>query len=104
MKPQLLIDDTNWPSGHQILKSVKRRPDAFGRNSKNNAPSTGRFPPTPNAMAKKITHTMGHDGAAATVIPKAPAISNVVLNAIFLPIISEKTPQNIAPKQRPRNK
>lgn len=47
------------PTGHHTLSMVRRFPEAKGRNSRNSAPSTGRFPPTPIAMTEYMAQTLG---------------------------------------------
>lgn len=49
-KDDIRKEATSCPTGHQSDNIVKRLPEENGRNSKNNAPSTGRFPPTPTPM------------------------------------------------------
>ena len=91
----------NCPSGHQTLSKVRRFPDAKGRNSRNSAPSTGRFPPTPNPRAANMPQVPIQLGAPPTAIPKTPQIKRLKLKAGLRPMTSEATPQKEAPKQRP---
>ena len=91
----------NCPRGHQTESIVKRFPDANGRNSRKRAPSTGRFPPTPNPRAENRAHVPIQLGAPPTAIPKTPQMKRLQLKAGLRPIISEATPQKDAPQQRP---
>lgn len=72
-----------------------------GRNSRNNAPSTGRLPPTPVPMQAKRKAVIGHEDVNATAVPNAPQISKVVLNAKRRPMMSDATPQKVEPRLRP---
>ncbi len=92
---------TNWPAGHHILSKVRSPPFAVGKNSRKRAPSTGRLPPTPNPRAAKIEEVPIQLGPAPAAIPKAPAMKRVRLKASLRPMISEATPQKLAPRQRP---
>jgi hypothetical protein len=98
---QAINEVTRFPTGHQTDNNVNRFPLSWGRNSRNNAPSTGRFPPIPMPTNPNITATAIHEGAPPIAIPKAEAIPRVVLKAIRRPTISESTPHTIAPMQRP---
>jgi hypothetical protein len=92
---------TSCPTGHQTDRTVRRAPLAFGRNSRNKAPSTGRFPPTPVPSAAKRPHVPIQVGPAPTAIPKTPARKRVMLNANRRPMTSDPIPQKHAPMQRP---
>jgi len=72
-----------------------------GRNSRNNAPSTGRLPPTPVPMHAKRKAAIGHEDAKATDVPNAPQMSKVVLKAKRRPMMSDATPQKVEPRLRP---
>lgn len=52
-------------------------------------------------MPAKKRAANGHDGAKATAVPKAPQISKVVLKAGRRPIISDATPQQVEPTDKP---
>jgi len=80
---------------------VRRLFELKGRNSRNNAPSTGRLPPTPVPIPAKRRAVTGQDGANATAVPNTPQISKVVLNASRLPMMSEAIPQHVEPRLRP---
>lgn len=82
---------------------VKRLPEANGKNSRNRAPSTGRFPPTPNPRAANRPHAPIQLGAPPAAIPNTPHMKRLKLKAGLRPIRSEATPQKEAPQQRPTN-
>lgn len=80
---------------------VRRLPELNGRNSRKRAPSTGRFPPTPTPMHAYKAHVAIQFCAPPTAVPKSPARNRVVLKAIRRPMMSDATPQKLAPRQRP---
>ena len=113
------------PTGHHTLSMVRRFPEAKGRNSRNSAPSTGRFPPTPMAMTEYMAQTLGvcvrncfiqrsitggnikyypvQVRLPPTAVPKTPAKKSVMLNAKRRPIKSDAIPQKLAPIHSPTN-
>lgn len=97
----LLKDARSCPKGHHIDSKVRSLLDSKGKNSRNNAPSTGKLPPTPVPMNAKRRAVIGHDEAKATAVPKTPQMSKVVLNAGRRPMISDATPQQVDPRLRP---
>ena len=103
MKNHAISDELSWPIGHQTDRSVSNELDASGRNSRNKAPSTGRFPPTPNPNAANRTQTPPQLDAYAEAMPKTLVISKVQLKAMRRPKISDPMPQRKLPKHKPRN-
>lgn len=97
----LLRDAISCPTGHHTLSRVRRFPLANGRNSRNNAPSTGKLPPTPaprQANSEQVATQLWPPPAAR---PNAPARKSVQLKARRRPMISDAIPQKLAPMHRP---
>lgn len=107
--------------GHQTLSMVRRLPEANGRNSKKSAPSTGRFPPTPRPKQENRAQALIYSSAIIhhykqeertypiqLGLPPAARPNTLVMRRVRLkagrrPITSDATPQNEAPRQRPKN-
>jgi hypothetical protein len=101
MNPHAIKLATNCPTGHHTLSTVSNPPWFPGKNSKNNAPSTGRFPPTPKPRNENSVAAPIQVGAPPTARPKTPAMPSVALKAMRRPTISERTPQTVAPMRSP---
>jgi hypothetical protein len=101
-RTNLRIEAIKFPTGQNIDNSVRRLPFVWGKNSRNNAPSTGRLPPTPSPMHAYSAQTPIQVGPPPAARPKHPAKSRVMLKASRRPKTSEAVPQNEAPRQRPR--
>jgi len=102
MKAQASSEAIKLPTGQKTESSVKRFPDVWGRNSRNKAPSTGRFPPTPRPIHAYSAHVPIQLGPPPEARPKTPARKRVKLKARRRPIMSDAVPQKDAPMQRPR--
>lgn len=98
----LLKEAISCPTGHHTLSNVKRFPLAKGRNSRNNAPSTGRLPPTPIPKQQKSAQVPTQLGPPPAARPNTPAMNRVALKARRRPTTSDMIPQKLAPRQRPR--
>ena len=93
----------NCPTGHHTESRVSKPPDAKGKNSRNSAPSTGRFPPIPTpieAYSAQVPIQLLPPPAAS---PNTPARKSVALKAGRRPMISDAIPQNEAPIHKPKN-
>lgn len=101
MMAQAMMEAISCPTGHQTERRVSMLFEAKGKNSRNKAPSTGRFPPTPRPMHPNKRDVAIQEGPAAMADPKAPQMNKVVLKAMRRPIMSDAMPQNVDPIDRP---
>lgn len=101
MKNHAASEDTSCPIGHHTESSVRRELEASGRNSRNKAPSTGRFPPTPKPNAAYRKHTAPQLLPYAARMPKTLVMSSVMLKAIRRPKTSDPIPHRKLPRERP---
>lgn len=122
MRPQATSDEMSCPTGQNTDSKVRRFPEAWGKNSRKSAPSTGRLPPTPRPLEGTISgmshvylyhftyrqakraHVPIQFGPPPAARPNTPARNKVMLNARRRPTTSDAVPQKLAPMHKPKKR